>query len=75
MSDMTHSDAEEALVNGDAEDVEEALASELAEVCSVILRVLAPFPEARQAVAEALTGAPRTKEETQVAVTSLTRPS
>jgi transcriptional antiterminator NusG len=31
MSDMTHSDAEEALVNGDAEDVEEALASELAE--------------------------------------------
>ena len=31
MSDMTHSDAEEALVNGDAEDVEEALASERAE--------------------------------------------
>ncbi len=31
MSDMTHSDAEEALVNGDAEDVEEALASEQAE--------------------------------------------
>ena len=31
MSDMTHSDAEEALVNGDVEDVEEALASERAE--------------------------------------------
>jgi len=46
--------------------------AELAELCAVIMRVLAPFPEARRAVAEALTAPSRAKEEPQAAMTSLT---
>jgi transcription termination/antitermination protein NusG len=56
MSDMTHSDAEEALVNGDAEDVEEALASERAEAAS-------PEEAAMSLTAEEVTAEEVTPEE------------
>jgi len=46
---------------------------ELAELCAVLLRVLAPFPDARRAVAEALTGALTQEEGQDSAVPSLTR--